>query len=43
MRCFYNLKTGELKTGINFDSWIGVNEEPWEEDIIDINTENNNE
>lgn len=32
MRCFYNLKTGEIKTILNFDSWIGADEEPWEEE-----------
>ena len=31
MRCFYNLKTGEIKTLLNFDSYIGADEEPWEE------------
>lgn len=31
MRCFYNLKTGEIKTIINSDNWIGADEEPWEE------------
>jgi hypothetical protein len=32
MRCFYNLKTGEIKTLLNLDSWIGADEEPWEEE-----------
>jgi hypothetical protein len=36
MKCFYNLKTREIKTIINFDSWIGADEEPWEEDIKEI-------
>jgi hypothetical protein len=36
MKCFYNYKSGELKTVINFDSWIGADEEPWEEDIKEI-------
>jgi hypothetical protein len=36
MKCFYNLKTGEIKTIINFDNWIGADEEPWEEDIKEI-------
>lgn len=36
MRCFYNLKTGEIKTILNFDSWIGADEEPWEEDSKEI-------
>ena len=30
MRCFYNLKTGEIKTILNFDNWIAADEEPWE-------------
>lgn len=33
MRCFCNLKSGEIKTVMNFDSWIGADEEPWEEEI----------
>ena len=36
MRCFYNLKTGEIKTLLNFDSWIGADEEPWEEESKEI-------
>ena len=32
MRCFYNLKTGELKTLLNTDRWIGEDLETWEED-----------
>ncbi len=36
MRCFYNLKTGEIKTILNFDSWIGADEETWEEDSKEI-------
>ncbi len=36
MKCFYNLKTGEIKTIINIDNWIGADEEPWEEDIKEI-------
>ena len=36
MRCFYNLKTGEIKTYPNFDNWIGADEEPWEEEIREI-------
>lgn len=39
MRCFYNLKTGEIKTIINFNSWIGADEEPWEKESKEI--ENN--
>jgi len=36
MRCFYNLKTGEIETLLNFDSWIGADEEPWEEKSKEI-------
>lgn len=36
MRCFYSLKTGEIKTLLNFDSWIGADEEPWEEESMEI-------
>ena len=36
MSCFYNLKTGELKTVLNFDSWIGADEEPWMEEYKEI-------
>ena len=36
MRCFYNLKSGEIKTILNFDSWIGADEEPWEEESNEV-------
>ena len=36
MRCFYNLKTGEIKAILNFYSWIGADEEPWEEELKEI-------
>ncbi len=36
LRCFYNLKTGEIKTLLNFNSWIGADEEPWEEESREI-------
>ena len=36
MRCFYHFKTGEIKTLPNFDSWIGADEEPWEEESKEI-------
>ena len=36
MKCYYNIKTGEIKTIINFDNWIGADEEPWEEDTKEI-------
>lgn len=39
MRCFYNLKTGEIKTILNFDSWIDADEELWEDVTNEI--ENN--
>ena len=31
LRCFYNIKTGEVKTLLNPEHWIGADEEPWEE------------
>jgi hypothetical protein len=37
MRCFYNLKTGEIKTLLNTDSWIGADEELWKEESEGIN------
>jgi hypothetical protein len=36
MRCYYNKRTGEIKRILNFDSWIGADEEPWEEDMKKI-------
>ena len=36
MRCFYNFKTWEIKTILNFDSWIGAEEKPWEEESNEI-------
>jgi len=36
MKCFYNLKTGEIKALLNFDSWIGADEEPWENESKEI-------
>jgi len=36
MRCFYNLKSGEIKAVLNFDSWIGSDKEPWEEELMEI-------
>jgi len=36
MRCFYNRKTGEIKTILNFDRWIGADEEPREEESKEI-------
>ncbi|NLB92660.1 MAG: hypothetical protein GX792_04490 [Bacteroidales bacterium] len=36
MRCFYNLKTGEIKTLLNTDSWIGADEELWKEESEEI-------
>ncbi len=36
MRCFYNLKTGDIRTLLNFDNWIGADEEPWEEESKEI-------
>lgn len=36
MRCYYNKRTGEIKTIINFESWPGADEELWEKDIKEI-------
>jgi len=36
MRCFYNLKSGEIKFLINFDNWIGADEDPWEDEFKEI-------
>jgi len=36
MRCFYNQKTGEIKSLPNFDNLIGAEEEPWEEESKEI-------
>lgn len=36
MKCFYNLKTGELKTLLNPDRWIGADFDPWEDDSNEI-------
>lgn len=36
MRCYYNTKTGELKTIINTENWLDADMEPWEDDIEEI-------
>ncbi len=36
MSCYYNLKSGELITILNFDSWSGADEEPWQNDLDEI-------
>ncbi|HBH22219.1 MAG TPA: hypothetical protein DDY13_02230 [Cytophagales bacterium] len=36
MRCFYNLKSCEINTILNFDSWIGVDEGPSGEQLKEI-------
>lgn len=36
MTCYFNVKTGEIKTIINTDSWDLTEEEAWEEDINEI-------
>lgn len=36
MKCYYNRLTGDIKTIIDFDSWIYADEELWEEDINEI-------
>jgi hypothetical protein len=42
LRCFFNLKTGEIKTILNFESWLGADEEPWEEELEEINENREN-
>lgn len=36
MKYYCNFRTGEIKTIINFDSWIGADKEPWEADNEEI-------
>ena len=36
LKCFYNLKTGEIKTLLNFDNWAGADMEPWKEEVMEI-------
>lgn len=36
MKCYYNRLTGNIKTIIDFDSWIGADDELWEEDLNEI-------
>lgn len=36
MKCYYNRLTGDIKTIIDFDSWIGADDELWEDDINEI-------
>jgi hypothetical protein len=36
MNCYFNIKSGVIKTIIDFDSWIGADEEPWKKDIKEI-------
>jgi len=36
LKCFYNLKTGEIKSILNFDSWSGADRGPWEEESKEI-------
>lgn len=36
MKCYYNKRTGEIRTIIDFDSWDGADEESWEEEIKEI-------
>lgn len=36
MRCFFNLKTGEIKTILNFDNWIIADKGPWKDDLNEI-------
>lgn len=36
LRCFYNKRTGVIKEILNFNSWIDADEEPWEEELREI-------
>jgi hypothetical protein len=36
MRCYFNLKTGEIRSMIDLNRWAGADEEPWEEVIKEI-------
>ncbi|MCT4589638.1 MAG: UPF0158 family protein [Carboxylicivirga sp.] len=36
MRCYFNLKTGEIKTIINMDTWEIADEEIWQDEINEI-------
>ena len=36
MRCYYNIKTGEIETLIDFDHWESADEELWEEEAKEI-------
>jgi hypothetical protein len=36
MRCYYNLKTGEIKSIPDFDNLLGGDEEPWEGEINEL-------
>lgn len=36
MRCYYNKQTSEIKKILNFDNWIGADEELWEEDLKEL-------
>jgi len=36
LRCFYNTKTGKIKSVINTEEWYGGDMEPWEEDLKEL-------
>jgi len=36
MRCYLHKKTGDFKTIINEDNWIGADSEAWKDDIEEI-------
>ena len=36
LRCFFNLKTREIKTVLNLDSWQSADEELWEDALKEI-------
>ncbi|MEI6277212.1 MAG: hypothetical protein WCP08_14530 [Prolixibacteraceae bacterium] len=36
LKCYFNLRTGEIITILDFDNWQGAEEEPWEEEISKV-------
>ena len=36
LKCYYNKRTGEIKSFPDTESWIGADEDIWEEDINEI-------
>jgi predicted nuclease with TOPRIM domain len=36
LKCYYNTKTGEIKSVIDQESWLDTDMEPWEEELAEI-------